>query len=154
MRPSKQLRNPRPLPTPKSRPWVAEWAVSESFWKDVSSRSLSGLLVLGVGAIGAAMLGIIDKDVAPQVALTVLVSLIALVITIIVVPLISVPVGRKVGAFMSPLLRASARSFTPKWMVSSMEALAIVGSGYTVWVAVFLPVLYGWALAVTAIWGF
>jgi hypothetical protein len=42
---------------PKRRTWVGEWIRSEAFWRDVTSRALSGLIVLALGALAAGVLG-------------------------------------------------------------------------------------------------
>ena len=39
------------------RTWMEEWVRSESFWKDVASRSFAGLVVLVVSGLFAGMIG-------------------------------------------------------------------------------------------------
>lgn len=40
--------------------WPSEWARSEAFWRDVTSRALAGLIVVVMGAGLAAAFGFID----------------------------------------------------------------------------------------------
>lgn len=39
------------------RTWMEEWVRSESFWKDVASRSFAGIVVLIVSGLFAGMIG-------------------------------------------------------------------------------------------------
>ena len=41
----------------KPRAWVEEWVRSESFWKDVTSRSFAGVIVVIVTGLFAGMIG-------------------------------------------------------------------------------------------------
>ena len=43
--------------------WVVEWAKSESFWRDVASRSVAGTIVVGIAAIFAVAVGLIQGRV-------------------------------------------------------------------------------------------
>ena len=108
--------------------------------------------MLGAGAIGAATLGIIDKDIAPQVAFTVLVSLAALVITIIVIPLLSVPIGRRFGRAINGVLNRSAPGSPRTWIDKFLEYYTIGLVALIVWVAAFFAVLSVWVAAYRTIW--
>lgn len=46
---------------PQLRPWQwpGEWVKDEKFWREVTARALSGLIVIGLGALGAVAAGII-----------------------------------------------------------------------------------------------
>jgi len=44
------------------RTWVGEWMRSEAFWRDVASRSLSGVIVVGFGAGVAAAAGFVPWE--------------------------------------------------------------------------------------------
>ena len=64
MRASRQLTRSSPSSAKSSRSWLVEWVTSESFWRDVVSRFLSGLLVFLVGVLGAAGTGFITHATA------------------------------------------------------------------------------------------
>lgn len=46
--------------TAKRRFWPADWARSEAFWRDVTSRAAAGTIVVAIGAVAAVAFGIID----------------------------------------------------------------------------------------------
>jgi len=92
--PVESLRYPRrmTIETPRKRTWVGEWVRSESFWRDVVSRALAGLIVLLVGTAVAAVLGIIPWSTAGGAITLVLVVLVAVVaLTLIATALLKPP---------------------------------------------------------------
>lgn len=55
---------------PKRRTWVGEWVRSEAFWRDVTSRALSGLIVLALGALTAGVLGYVAASTVLRLVLS------------------------------------------------------------------------------------
>jgi hypothetical protein len=48
---------------PKQRRLLARWFLDESFWRDVVTRTVSGLIILTVGAIGASFAGLVQIEI-------------------------------------------------------------------------------------------
>jgi hypothetical protein len=99
---------PEPETTPaKRRTWVGEWMRSEAFWRDVTSRALSGLIVLLVGAGLALAAGLIPWD--PLWRYLVMLAFVAAlgVAWIRLVKLVA-------GLVNPPLARLMARGSTPR----------------------------------------
>jgi hypothetical protein len=63
----------------RKRTWVGRWVRSESFWQDVTSRTLSGVIVGLIGLVAVGALGIIDFKAVGVVGFVVLVVMVLLV---------------------------------------------------------------------------
>jgi hypothetical protein len=115
--------------------WVAEWAVSESFWRDVASQAVGGFIVLGAGAIGAAVLGLIDWTyVLPAVFFLPLLGAWLLAMSL---------VGRWVRRRIDKL---SAGSHSGWWLVLGV-LVQVLAQGLTLYafvVLVYWGVIYLW----------
>jgi len=95
----RQLRPARPARQGKKQAWVIQWAKSESFWRDVASRALAGLIVVAAGAIGAAVLGLIDLGQLIQFCIALAVVILAAVIVGLLPPTVGSQANALVARF-------------------------------------------------------
>lgn len=136
-RPSRQLTHPRPLPLLPvvKRTWVGKWVRSESFWQDVTSRALSGLLVGLAGVLVATGGGFIQPGIALKIALSVVV-VIAIIVTanLIINTIASEMVNtmvwlRRVLGRRLPPDKARRRAFVVGILLAVLFTIAIVFTG-------------------------
>lgn len=71
------------LPVGEPKTWVGEWVRSKEFWRDVVTRSISGLVVVGVGALVAGVASFFALPGAAPLLLIIGSSVVALLLGVL-----------------------------------------------------------------------